>query len=70
MDRIVVEGEKTQIVRPAITGHRNKTTTIIEAPAGSPAHAYYEKYGEKYNLVFEEKKPVVKNNIFTLRRRK
>lgn len=43
---------------------------IIESPLNSHAQAYCEKYGKKYNLVFEEKKPVVKNNIFTLRRKK
>ncbi len=68
LDRITVEGEKTQIVWPAITGHRNASPTIVEAPTGSTAQAYCEKYGKKYNLIFEEKKPVVKNNIFTLRR--
>ena len=34
------------------------------------SHKHAEKYGKKYNLVFEEKKVVVKNNIFTLRRKK
>ena len=68
LDRITVEGEKTQIVWPAITGQRNASPTIVEAPTGSSAQAYCEKYGKKYNLIFEEKKPVVKNNIFTLRR--
>lgn len=70
LDKIIVEGEKTQIIWPAITGHGNGTPTIIEAPKESAAHTYCEKYKKKYNLVFEERKPVVKKNIFTLRRKK
>ena len=70
LDRITVEGKDTQIVWPAVTGHHNGTPMIIESPLNSHAQAYCEKYGKKYNLVFEEKKPVVKNNIFTLRRKK
>ncbi len=70
LDRITIEGKDTQIIWPAITGHRNGTPTIVEAPLASCAQAYCEQYGAKYNLVFEELKPVVKNNIFTLRRKK
>ena len=70
LDKIVVEGKNTQIIWPAITGHRNGTPTIIEAPTSSRAKVYCEQYGAKYHLVFAERKPVVKNNIFTLRRKK
>ena len=70
LDKIVVEGKNTHIIWPAITGHRNGTPTIIEAPLGSKAQAYCEQYGTKYNLVFEQMKTGMKNNIFTLRRKK
>ena len=70
IERIIVEGKDTQIVWPAVTDRTGGLTTVIEAPLGSHAQAYCEQYGKKYNLVFEERKPVVKNNIFTLRRKK
>lgn len=57
MEKITIEGKDTEIIWPAITGRRDKKELSIYAPNNSKAQAYCEKYGTKYNLVFNEYKP-------------
>ncbi len=53
LDKIVIEGKNTEVIWPAITDRRDKKTIIIVAHPESPAYQYCLKYGEKYNLKFQ-----------------
>lgn len=52
IERIIIPGENTEIVWPAITDRRDKNPITIIAHPSSSAHEYCKKYGEKYNLHF------------------
>ena len=52
IERIIIQGEATEIIWPAITDRRDKNLITIIAHKNSSAHEYCKKYGEKYNLHF------------------
>ncbi len=53
LDKIVIEGKETEVIWPAITGRRDKKTVLVVAHPESSAHQYCLKYGEKFNLEFQ-----------------
>jgi len=52
IERIIIQGEATEIIWPAITDRRDKNLITIIAHTNSSAHEYCKKYGEQYNLHF------------------